>query len=207
MASSTTQRTSKFTSAINKQTTHSSSTKDGKDSLTSFEEKLIRPSISANLAAHKTNLQLSRHAPPETLSYELNYCVQEKHDQIPSSQCLVGCVIYIHEGEYSTTVSKSDLSTWSETLTKHGATIVKDVMTTNLTHFVCAYSTSDLFRQVSKRGSVRMITAHWLNDVLQKKSLFVPNLAIHYPTPYEPSEPEKLPLAKALITITGFDGK
>jgi PAX-interacting protein 1 len=80
-------------------------------------------------------------------------------------------------------------------------------MNVNLTHFVCAYSTSDLFRQVSKRGSVRMVTAHWLNDVLQKKKLFVPNLAIHYPSPYEPSEPGKLPLAKCSITITGFEGK
>jgi len=77
----------------------------------------------------------------------------------------------------------------------------------NLTHFVCSYSTSDLFRQVSKRGSVRMVTAHWLNDVLQRKKLFVPNLAIHYPSPFNPNEPEKLPLAKSFITITGFEGK
>lgn len=201
--SSTTQRTTKFTSTLNKQ---SALTKDNKDSAISFEEKLIRPSISANLSAYKSNLQLSRHAPPETLSYELNYYVQEKQNQIPSSQCLLGCVIYIDKHEYSATVSKNDLSTWSQTLTKHGAVIVDDIMNKNLTHFVCAYSTSDLFRQVSKRGSVRMVTAHWLNDVLQKKSLFVPNLAIHYPTPYEPSEPDKLPLAKALITVTGFDG-
>ena len=195
--------TSKFTSTLNKP---SSLAKDNKDSSTFFEEKLIRPSISANLAAYKSNLQLSRHAPPETLSYELNYSIQETHNQIPSSQCLLGCILYIDEHEYSTTVSKSDLSTWSQTLTKHCAIIVNDIMHTNLTHFVCAYSTSDLFRQVSKRGSVRMVTAHWLNDVLQKKSLFVPNLAIHYPTPFEPNEPDKLPLAKALITITGFDG-
>jgi PAX-interacting protein 1 len=76
----------------------------------------------------------------------------------------------------------------------------------NLTHFVCAYRTSDLFRQVSKRGNVRMVTAHWLNDVLQRKKLFVPNLAIHYPTPFDPNEPEKLPLNKQYITITGFEG-
>ena len=76
----------------------------------------------------------------------------------------------------------------------------------NLTHFVCAYSTSDLFRQVAKRGNVRMVTAHWLNDVLQKKTFFVPNLAIHYPSPYAPNEPEKLPLAKSFIAITGFEG-
>ena len=91
-------------------------------------------------------------------------------------------------------------------ITKHGATVTTDITNMNLTHFVCAYTTSDLFRQVSKRGSVRMVTAHWLNDVLQKKKLFVPNLAIHYPTKYNPSEPEKLPLIKANITITGFEG-
>lgn len=79
-------------------------------------------------------------------------------------------------------------------------------MNINLTHFVCAYSTSDRFRQVSKRGSVRMVTAHWLNDILQKQKFFVPNLAIHYPSPFEPNEPEKLPLAKSSITITGFEG-
>ncbi len=116
-------------------------------------------------------------------------------------------MIYIDEREYSATVSKSDLSTWSQTINKHGAIITDDVLHANLTHFVCAYSTSDRFRLVSKRGSVRMVTAHWLNDVLQKKKLFVPNLAIHYPSPYEPSEPDKLPLAKSFITITGFEGK
>ncbi len=177
----TTQRTSKFSSTTN-QNGHSTSAKDGNSSASSFEEKLIRPSVSSNLAAYKSNLQLSRHAPPETLSYELNYSIQDKHDRIPSSQCLLGCIIYIDQREYSATVSRSDLSTWSQTLTKHGATITDDVMNANLTHFVCAYSTSDLFRQVSKRGSVRMVTAHWLNDVLQRKKLFVPNFAIHYPS-------------------------
>ncbi|CAF2365048.1 unnamed protein product [Rotaria sp. Silwood2] len=201
----TPQRSSKF-SLTNNQSGYSSSTKEPHTSILPSEEKLIRPSVSANLANYKTNLQLSRHAPPETLSYELNYSLQDKHERIPPSQCLLGCVIYIDEREYSATVSKSDLSTWSQTITKHGAIISDDVMNTNLTHFVCAYSTSDLFRQVSKRGSVRMITAHWLNDVLQKKKLFVPNLAIHYPSPYEPNEPEKLPLAKSFITITGFEG-
>ncbi|CAF0730958.1 unnamed protein product [Rotaria sp. Silwood1] len=199
------QRSSKF-SVTNNHNGHSSSTKDTHNSILPSEEKLIRPSVSDNLATYKTNLQLSRHAPPETLSYELNYSLQDKHERIPPSQCLLGCVIYIDEREYSVTVSKSDLSTWSQTITKHGATISDDVMNPNLTHFVCAYSTSDLFRQVSKRGSVRMVTAHWLNDVLQKKKLFVPNLAIHYPSPYEPNEPEKLPLTKSFITITGFDG-
>jgi hypothetical protein len=201
----TTQRNSKFSLTINHNSL-SSSNKDGNNSISTFEEKLIRPSVSSNLSNYKTNLQLSRHAPPETLSYELNYCLQDKHEQIPSSQCLLGCIIYIDEREYSATVSKSDLSTWSQTITKHGATITDDITNTNLTHFVCAYSTSDLFRQVSKRGSVRIITAHWLNDVLQRKKLFVPNLAIHYPSPFEPSEPEKLPLAKSFITITGFEG-
>jgi hypothetical protein len=201
----TTQRNSKFSSTLN-HNGQLSSNKDGNSSTLPFEEKLIRPSVSANLSNNKTNLQLSRQAAPETLSYELNYSLQDKHERIPSSQCLLGCVIYIYEREYSSTVSKSDLSTWSQTITKLGAVITDDVMNMNLTHFVCAYSTSDLFRQVSKRGSVRMVTAHWLNDVLQRKKLFVPNLAIHYPSKFEPSEPEKLPLTKSSITITGFEG-
>ena len=118
-------------------------------------------------------------------------------------------MICIDEREYSITVSKSDLVTWSQMITKHGAVVTTDAMNANLTHFVCAYSTSDLFRQVLKRGSVRMVTAHWLNDVLQKKKLFVPNLAIHYPSKYHSNEPDKLPLAKCIhssITITGFEG-
>jgi PAX-interacting protein 1 len=51
-----------------------------------------------------------------------------------------------------------------------------------------------------------MVTAHWLNDVLQRKKLFVPNLAIHYPSPYQPNEPDKLPLNKYYFTLTGFEG-
>jgi hypothetical protein len=206
LGSAAPQRTSKFSSTLN-QNGQASSNKDASHSTSSFEEKLIRPSVSANLDNYKSNLQLSRHAPAQTLSYELNYSLQDKHDQIPSSQCLLGCIIYIDEREYSATVSKSDLATWSQMITKHGAVVTTDVMNANLTHFVCAYSTSDLFRQVSQRGSVRMVTAHWLNDVLQRKKLFVPNLAIHYPSKYNPSEPGKLPLAESSITITGFEGK
>ncbi|CAF0932093.1 unnamed protein product [Adineta ricciae] len=198
------QRTSKFSSTLN-QNGHLSN-KDQTNSLSSFEEKLIRPSVLANLDNHKSHLQLSRHARPETLSYELNYSIQDKHEQIPSSQCLLGCVLYIDECEYLSTVSKDDLATWSQMLTKHGAIVATDVMNANLTHFVCAYSTSDLFRQVSKRGTVRMVTVHWLNDVLLKKKLLVPNLAIHYPTKYNPNEPDKLPLTNCTITITGFEG-
>ncbi|CAF4730328.1 unnamed protein product, partial [Rotaria magnacalcarata] len=77
----------------------------------------------------------------------------------------------------------------------------------NLTHFICAYRTSERFRHVCKRGNVRMVTAHWLSDVLQRKKLFVPNLAIHYPSPFQPNEPDKLPLAKYFFTMTGFEGK
>ena len=171
-----------------------------------FEEKLIRPSISANLADFKSHLQLSRYAAPETLSYELNYSIQDKHERIPSSQCLLGCVIYIDEQEYTATVPKHDLSSWSKTIRKNAAVITDDANDSSLTHFVCAYRTSERFRQVSKRGNVRMVTAHWLNDVLQRKKLFVPNMAIHYPALYSPSEPEKLPLTKHFVTMTGFEG-
>ena len=31
-------------------------------------------------------------------------------------------------------------------------------------------------------------------------------VAIHYPSPFAPTEPDKLPLAKSSITITGFEG-
>lgn len=187
-------------------TSTASTNKDSLTSKLSFEEKLIRPSVSANLGDYRSHLQLSRHAAPETLSYELNYCIQDKHDRIPSSQCLLGCVIYIDEKEYTATVAQEDLSSWSETLKKHGAILTDDPNLMTLTHFVCAYRTSETFRRVSKRGNVRMVTAHWLNDVLQRKKLFVPNLAIHYPTLYVPTEPDKLPLNKYFMAMTGFDG-
>ena len=194
--------TSSTTNPIGQRSSH----KDSAGSLSSFEEKLIRPSISANLSEYKSNLQLSRHAAPETESYELNYCLQDKPERIPSSHCLLGCIIYIDEEEYKASVSNDDLSTWSQTIKKHGAVITDDANHLSLTHFVCAYRSSELFRQVFKRGHVRMVTAHWLNDVLQRKKLFVPNLAIHYPALYPPDEPAKLPLAKQFITITGFEG-
>lgn len=79
-------------------------------------------------------------------------------------------------------------------------------MNNNLTHFICAYRTSELFRQIFKRGNIRIVTAHWLNDILQRKKLFVPNLAIHYPSPYDPIDQEKLPLIKYYFTLTGFQG-
>ena len=172
-----------------------------------IEEKLIRPSVSMNSIGHKTNLPLSRQPPPETLSYELNYCLQDKHELVPSSQCLVGCVIYIDEREYICTVSKDDLATWSKTITDHGALLTDDLDHVHLTHFVCAYRTSALFRQICQRKHVRIVTAHWLNDVLQRRKLFVPNLAIHYPSPFDASEASKLPLANYFFTMTGFEGR
>lgn len=187
--------------------TLSSTHRDSYESSSPFEEKLIRPSISANLAEYKSHLQLSRHVAPETLSYELNYSLQDKHDRIPASQCLLGCIIYIDEQEYISTITNQDLAAWSQTIRKHGAIVTDDVNHSGLTHFVCAYRTSELFRRVFKRGSVRVVTAHWLNDVLQRRKLFVPNMAIHYPALYSPNEPLKLPLAKYLITVTGFEGK
>ncbi|CAF3826806.1 unnamed protein product [Rotaria sp. Silwood1] len=205
------QRNTKINSTTNNsshtnQNGHPLTSKDGNISTLPIEEKLIRPSISANLPNNKTNSQLSRHPPLETLSYELNYCLQDKHELVPASQCLLGCVIYIDEREYISIVSKDDLSTWSKTITDHGAIVTDDINLVNLTHFVCAYRTSERFRQVCKRGTVRMVTAHWLSDVLQRKKLFVPNLAIHYPSPFEPNEPDKLPLAKYFFTMTGFEG-
>ncbi|CAF5183082.1 unnamed protein product, partial [Rotaria magnacalcarata] len=160
-----------------------------------------------NLLNNKTNSPLTRHPPLETLSYELNYCLQDKHELVPSSQCLLGCIIYIDESEYSSVISKEDLSAWSKKITDHGALITNDINHANLTHFICAYRTSERFRHVCKRGNVRMVTAHWLSDVLQRKKLFVPNLAIHYPSPFQPNEPDKLPLAKYFFTMTGFEGK
>lgn len=186
---------------------HPSTAKDAPPSTLPIEEKLIRPSVLANLLQNKPNTQASRQPPPETLSYELNYKLQDKLELVPSTQCLVGCVIYIHQAEYVTTVSKDHLSTWSQTIVEHGAIITDDVNDPALTHFVSAYRTSELFRQACKRGNIRMVTAHWLNDVLQRKKLFVPNLAIHYPSPFAPHDPEKLPLAKYFFTMTGFEGE
>ncbi|CAM4888680.1 unnamed protein product [Rotaria socialis] len=185
---------------------HSSTIKDGNISTLPIEEKLIRPSISANLLNNKTNSPVTRHPSLETLSYELNYCLQDKNELVPSSQWLLGCIIYIDESEYSSIVSKEDLSAWSKKITDHGAIITDDINHANLTHFICAYRTSERFRHVCKRGNVRMVTAHWLSDVLQRKKLFVPNLAIHYPSPFQPNEPDKLPLAKYFFTMTGFEG-
>ena len=205
------QRNTKVNSTVNanlhaNQNGHASSTKDGPMSTLPIEEKLIRPSISANLPNQKLNSQFSRQPAPDTLSYELNYFLQDKLELVPSSQCLVGCVIYIHEQEYISTVSKDDLSSWSKTIADHGAILTTDIHHTDLTHFVCAYRTSELFREVWKRRTVRMVTAYWLNDVLQRKKLFVPNLAIHYPSPFDLTQPEKLPLVNYYFTLTGFDG-
>ena len=183
---------------------HSSNAKDVNTAALPIEEKLIRPSVSMNLIGHKSNLSLPRQPPPETLSYELNYCLQDKHELVPSSQCLLGCVIYIDEREYMCTVAKDDLSTWSKAIVDHGALLTDDLDHVHLTHFVCAYRTSALFRQISQRKHVRLVTAHWLNDVLQRRKLFVPNLAIHYPSPFDANQ---LPLANYFFTMTGFEGR
>ncbi|CAF0743386.1 unnamed protein product [Didymodactylos carnosus] len=159
-----------------------------------LEEQMIRPML----------IEMPK-PPPKTLS-ELKYFTQDKHEQIPMSQCLLGCVIFIYGKEYIPTVSTNDLLSWSQTICDNGGIITDDGNNTNLTHFICAYRTSELFRTVYKRGNVRMVTAHWLNDVLQRKKLFVPNLAIHFPAPFDMSDINQLPLTKYLITLSGFEG-
>ena len=205
------QRQSKVNATANanqhpNQNGHGSTAKDNIPTTLPIEEKLIRPSISANFLANKPNSQTTRHPPLETLSYELNYSIQDKHELVPSTQCLAGCVIFIDEQEYLSLISKDELSSWSKTILEHGAQLTDDINQTNLTHFVCAYRTSDFFRQICKRTNIRIVTAHWLNDVLQRKKLFVPNLALHFPSPYDPKQPTKLPLANYYFTLTGFQG-
>lgn len=185
---------------------HAPTVKDSLPTTLPIEEKLIRPSISTNFLNNKSNSQTTRHPPLETLSYELNYSIQDKHELVPSTQCLLGCVVFIHEQEYLTFISKEELSSWSKTIVEHGAQLTNDINQNDLTHFVSAYRTSDLFRQVSKRTNIRIVTAHWLNDVLQRKKLFVPNLALHYPSPFDPNQSTNLPLINYYFTLTGFQG-
>jgi hypothetical protein len=186
---------------------YSSTNRDGHVPILPIEEKLIRPSVSMPTGNNRTALSTARHPAPETLSYELNFCLQDKQELIPSSHCLLGCTIFIDEHEYLSTVSKDDLNKWSTTIGEHGGIVTDDIHHPQLTHFVCAYRTSARFRQVCRHAHVRLVTAHWLNDVLQRKKLFVPNLAIHYPSPYEPCHPDRLPLATYFFTMTGFQGE
>lgn len=59
-----------------------------------------------------------------------------------------------------------------------------------VTHVMCESQQSDVFQLAVKDGK-RVVTAHWLNDVLLNKKVLPPWHAIHLPNVYGADKPCK----------------
>lgn len=51
-----------------------------------------------------------------------------------------------------------------------------------VTHLLCKTQDSQVCQQALKEGK-RLVTVHWLNDVLVKKKVTPPTKAVHFPLP------------------------
>ncbi|EDO41034.1 predicted protein [Nematostella vectensis] len=141
----------------------------------------------SNVALDSTEKKGQTEGPP---------CVQSNGQETESHWCVFAV------SDYQDLMEHSALATWTEVIELHGGT-VSPFYTPRCTHLICLHQCGKLFSLALKDGKI-IVTAHWLNDVLLKGSLFPPCNPLHLPTPFEKKLPE---CAGMSISVTGFTGQ
>ena len=119
--------------------------------------------------------------------------------KLPEHLCLLGCIVLIVD--YQRSVSSSELIQWTKLMSSKGAEI-ETMYSPRITHLLCETSRSALAQQALRDGK-RLVTAFWLNDVINKQHMFPPNQVLHFPTPYGEAE---RPCRNMLVSLSGFEG-
>ncbi|XP_078364227.1 PAX-interacting protein 1-like [Oculina patagonica] len=115
------------------------------------------------------------------------------------SSCLAGCVFVI--SDYQDRMDPSILNTWIEVVQQHGGK-VSPIYSNQCTHLLCLNQHGDFYQKAISDGK-RIVTAHWLNDVLIAKDMFPPSNPLHLPVPFK----DKVNQCKTMvITVTGYTG-
>lgn len=124
---------------------------------------------------------------------------QGKSTQDQGSSCLAGCVFVM--SDYQDCMAHDVLDTWIEVVEQHGG-VVSPFYGKRCTHLLCLNQHGDLYKQAISDGK-RIVTAHWLNDVLLAKVMFPPSNPLHLPVPFK----DKISQCRSMvITVTGYTG-
>ncbi|KAK2568143.1 PAX-interacting protein 1 [Acropora cervicornis] len=92
---------------------------------------------------------------------------KDKSPDSKGSSCLAGCVFTI--SDYQDCMDHDILDTWMEVIELHGG-VVSPFYGKRCTHLLYGK---------------KIVTAHWLNDVLLAKTMFAPSNPLHLPVPFE----------------------
>ena len=144
------------------------------------------------------------------------YFIQENSHLINFDCCLLGCVFHLKPSESYYT--PDCLNDWQRVIERFGGKVATDYQlapiktgTTikainqqqEITHVLCPNRLSETYKKAIEDRK-RVVTAYWLEDVLQDQKLRPPWLAYHFPSPYEFKDG---PLTNHVITLHGFVGK
>lgn len=125
---------------------------------------------------------------------------QEEATDNKGSNCLTGCVFMI--SDYQDCMDHDVLHTWMEVIELHGGS-VSPFYGKRCTHLLCLNQHGSMYQQALSDGK-KIVTAHWLNDVLLAKTMFAPSNALHFPVPFK----DKVSQCRSMvITVTGYAGK
>ncbi|CAB3993743.1 Hypothetical predicted protein [Paramuricea clavata] len=123
----------------------------------------------------------------------------DSNKEIVVCTLLSGCVFFI--SDYQETVQPGTINTWKKVI-RQNAGVVEDVYSTKVTHVLCSHQNGDYYRKALADGK-RMITCHWLNDVILNMKLLAPQTALHLPVPFK----GRGRCRRMIISVTGFEGK
>lgn len=122
-----------------------------------------------------------------------------KSTENQGSNCLAGCVFVI--SDYQECMDHDILDTWMDVVEQHGG-VVSPFYGKRCTHLLCLNQHGSLYKKAIADGK-RIVTAHWLNDVLMAKVMFPPSNPLHLPVPFK----EKVNQCRSMvITVTGYTG-
>lgn len=125
--------------------------------------------------------------------------IEQKTTENEESNCLANCVFVITD--YPDRMEHTILNTWIEVIQQHGGK-VSPFYSKQSTHLLCLNQHGDLYQKAISDGK-RIITAHWLNDVLTAKVMFPPSNPLHLPVPFK----DKVNQCRSMvITVTGYTG-
>ena len=121
-------------------------------------------------------------------------------NKISPKICLLGChfvIVGYQDREEACHVTK-----WSNVITRHGGEVSTE-LGESVTHVICPDLESALARRAEEM-EVRLVTAHWLNDVITVKRMNAPWKGVHLPLP-RPGD-RGSDISGMRICVTGFEG-
>ncbi|XP_013410668.1 PAX-interacting protein 1 [Lingula anatina] len=126
------------------------------------------------------------------------YYGHDGSERVPEDMCLLGCVFYI--ADYNKYMEQEQLDVWKKAISQHGGQV--DTSYSNrVTHLLCEHQESDVFA-LALKDQKRVVTAHWLSDVMDRKKMLPPWLATHFPSVHG----HQKPCTDQLISVSGFVG-